>query len=209
MVSAAFVVTCVLVIVSPGPSLAVILDQTLRAGRWAGVATVAGNTSGLVLWAGASALGLTALVRTSEVAFLVLKIAGAVYLCRLGWQAVRRSFREVERPVARAGERPRGLGASYRAGLVANVSNPKAAVLYLALFPQFLPPDGGTLGDTAVLAGVQMAISASYYLLVVVAVDTVRRFLAKAPVRRAVERLTGFVLVGLGVRMLTLSRAAV
>jgi len=123
--------------------------------------------------------------------------------------ALRRSFRAVDVPAAPTGERPRGVAASYRAGVVANVSNPKAAVLYLALFPQFLPPDGGSLADTAVLAGVQMSISASYYLLVVVAIDTVRRFLAKAAVRRLLDRLTGFVLVGLGVRMLTLSRAAV
>ncbi|HWO67083.1 MAG TPA: LysE family transporter [Umezawaea sp.] len=123
--------------------------------------------------------------------------------------ALRRSFRAVDVPAAPTGERPRGVAASYRAGVVANVSNPKAAVLYLALFPQFLPPDGGSLADTAVLAGVQMSISASYYLLVVVAIDTVRRFLAKAAVRRLLDRLTGFVLVGLGVRMVTLSRAAV
>jgi threonine/homoserine/homoserine lactone efflux protein len=208
-VTTAFVLTCVLVIVSPGPSLAVVVDQTLRAGRWAGVATVAGNTTGLVFWASASVLGLTALVRTSEIAFLALKIAGAVYLCWLGFAALRRSLRRQEEQVAVDPPRPKGLVASYRAGLIANVSNPKAAVLYLALFPQFLPSDGGTLGDTAALAGVQMGISASYYLLVVLAIDTVRRFLAKPLVRRALDQFTGLALVGLGVRMVTLSRAAV
>jgi threonine/homoserine/homoserine lactone efflux protein len=208
-VSTAFVLTCVLVIVSPGPSLAVVIDQTLRAGRGAGIATVAGNTSGLVFWASASVLGLTALVRTSEIAFLVLKVAGAVYLCWLGARALRRSFRRQEAPAATAQARPQNLEASYRAGFIANISNPKAAVLYLALFPQFLPSDGGTFADTATLAGVQMSISASYYLLVVLAIDTVRRFLAKPAVRRTVDQLTGFALVGLGVRMLTLSRAAV
>lgn len=207
--STAFVLTCVLVIVSPGPSLAVVIDQTLRAGRWAGVATVAGNTTGLVFWASASVLGLTALVRTSEVAFLVLKIAGAVYLCWLGGQALRRSLRRQEAPADVVRPRPSGLVASYRAGLIANVSNPKAAVLYLALFPQFLPTDGGTFADTALLAGVQMSISASYYLLVVVAIETVRRFLGKPVVRRTLDQLTGFALVGLGIRMVTLSRAAV
>lgn len=207
--STAFVITCVLVIVSPGPSLAVVVDQTLRAGRWAGVATVAGNTTGLVFWASASVLGLTALVRTSEIAFVALKIAGAAYLCWLGIAALRRSLRHQEAPTAVDRPRPSGLVASYRAGLIANVSNPKAAVLYLALFPQFLPSDGGTLADTAALAGVQMTISASYYLLVVAAIDTVRRFLGKPVVRRTIDQVTGFALVGLGVRMATLSRATV
>jgi threonine/homoserine/homoserine lactone efflux protein len=208
-VSTAFVITCVLVVVAPGPSLAVIIDQTLRAGRPAGLATVAGNTTGLVFWAAASVLGLNVLVRTSEVAFLVLKIAGAVYLCWLGVQSLRRARKRHAASEPSSTSRPRGLLASYRSGLLTNVSNPKAAALYLALFPQFLPADGGTLADTASLAAVQMSISATYYVSVVLAIEVVRRFLARVTVRKALDRLTGLVLVGLGIRMLTLSRAAV
>ncbi|GAA3859355.1 LysE family translocator [Saccharothrix violaceirubra] len=200
MISAAFVLTCLAVSLSPGQTLAVVIDQSLRAGRSAGLAAVAGNTVGLVFWAAASTLGLTVLVRTSQVAFLVLKVVGAVYLCWLGVQAFRRAGR-----VKPAAERK----GSFRAGVVANVTNPKAAALYLALFPQFLPADGGTFADTATLAVVQMAISFSYYSLVVLAVHTVRRFLDRPAVRRALDRLTGFALVVLGVRMLTLTRSAV
>ncbi|GDY30830.1 LysE family translocator [Gandjariella thermophila] len=229
VVSPAFVATCVLVVMSPGPSLAVIIDQTLRAGRPAGLVAVTGNTSGLVFWAFASVLGLTALVRTSELAFLALKIAGAGYLCWLGVQSLRRSRRhgtERARPHAadqtrrhgtaqvwareREPERgPRRILGAYRAGLLTNLSNPKAAVLYLALFPQFLPAHGGTVGQTAALAVVQMAISATWYTLVVLAVGVVRRLLARPAVRARLDQVTGLVLVGLGIRLATLTRAAV
>ena len=209
-----FVVTCVLVALTPGPSLAVLIDQLLRAGRPAGLVTVAGNTTGLVFWAGASVLGLTALVRASEVAFLVLKVLGAVYLVWLGVQSLRRSRRhraaaaEPSAEPARPG-RSGGLLAAYRAGVLTNLSNPKAAALYLALFPQFLPAGAAPLAATATLAAVQMTISASWYVLVTLVIGRVRRLLANPVVRARMDQLTGLVLVGLGVRLATLARSAV
>ncbi|MCO1579630.1 LysE family translocator [Crossiella sp. SN42] len=206
-----FVLTCLAVVIAPGPSLAVIVNQALRAGRTTGLATIAGNTSGLVFWAAASALGLTALVRTSEVAFVVLKVAGAAYLCFLGVQTLLRSRRHLRAAQAdlAAGDRPKGLWSAYRAGLLANLANPKAAALYLALLPQFLPSEGSVLTGTAVLAVVQMAISAGWYGLVVLAVSTVRRVLSKPVVRARLDQVSGLVLVGMGVRMATLTRATV
>jgi threonine/homoserine/homoserine lactone efflux protein len=202
-ISPAFVLTCVLIVVAPGPSFAVIVNQSIRHGRRAGLLVVAGNTTALTFWATASALGLTALIRTSVIAFTVLKIAGAAYLCLLGVQALLRSRRPVPEdagpPVARTG------WAAYRAGLLTNLTNPKAAVLYLALFPQFLPPGGG-LRDVFGLALVQMCISASWYLLVVLAVAGVRRLLSRSIVRRWLDRATSVVLIGLGVRLLALAR---
>lgn len=206
MISWAFLLTCVLMVLSPGPSLAVMLNQSVRSGRGAGLATVAGNTTGLVFWATASAFGLTALVRTSEVAFVVLKAAGAVYLCWLGVQSLRRSRTQTEVPVDEAVP-PRGLVAAFRAGLLTNLTNPKAAVLYLALLPQFLLPGGNTLTNTAVLAAVQMSISACWYTLVVLAVGVARRVLARPIVRKRIDQIGGVVLVALGIRMVTLTRA--
>ncbi|MCU1682542.1 MAG: lysine transporter LysE [Amycolatopsis sp.] len=203
-----FLVTCVVMVLTPGPSLAVMINQSLRSGRAAGLATVAGNTSGLVFWATASAFGLTALIRTSEVAFVVLKVAGALYLLWLGVQALRRSRVKTDKPVVDAAV-TKGLAASYRAGLVANLTNPKAAVLYLALMPQFLVPGDNTLLNTAVLVGVQMSISAAWYAVVVLAVGLVRQALARPVVRRRMDRISGLVLVGLGIRMATLTSVAV
>ncbi|MDT7565264.1 MAG: hypothetical protein QOG76_3888 [Pseudonocardiales bacterium] len=208
MVSVAFVVTCVLIVVAPGPSFAVMVNQSLRNGRLGGLAAVLGNASGLVFWASASVFGLTALIRTSEFAFLALKVVGAAYLCWLGLRTLVRSrATAADDPVVM---RTGGGGrlTAFRTGMVTNLANPKAAVLYLALLPQFLPAGGGTLADTAVLAAVQMAISVSWYTLVVLAVGLVRRTLARPSVKARVEQISGLVLVGLGLRMITLSRAA-
>lgn len=206
-VSPAFLLTCVLIVLAPGPSFAVIVNRSIRHGRPAGLAVVAGNTTALTFWAAASALGLTALIRTSEIAFTVLKIGGAAYLVFLGVQSLLRSRRRSDE-AATADEpdaAPPRLFAAYRAGLFTNLTNPKAAVLYLALFPQFLPAGAG-FGAVATLAGVQMCISAGWYTLVVLAVAGVRRLLARAVVRRWLDRATSVVLIGLGVRMVVLTR---
>jgi threonine/homoserine/homoserine lactone efflux protein len=206
-VSPAFVLTCVLMVVAPGPSFAVIVNRSIRHGRRAGLLVVAGNTTALTFWATASSLGLTALIRTSVVAFTVLKIAGAAYLCLLGVQALLRSRRQAGAAgdAEPAASQERTGWAAYRAGLLTNLTNPKAAVLYLALFPQFLPPGGG-LGDVFGLAAVQMSISASWYTVVVFAVAGVRALLARSVVRRWLDRATSVVLIGLGVRLLALAR---
>lgn len=199
----AFVVTCLLIIMVPGPSFTVIMNQSLRHGRRAGLLVMAGNTSGLTMWAAASVFGLTVLIRTSEIAFLELKIAGAAYLCYLGARTLLRSRTEDAPPDAPAP--PRAGLAAFRAGLLTNVTNPKAAVLYLALFPQFLPSGGGT-GDVIELAVVQMVISAAWYTVLVFAVSGVRRLLSRSVVRTWLDRVTGVVLIGLGLRVVTLAR---
>jgi threonine/homoserine/homoserine lactone efflux protein len=104
VVSVAFVVTCVLIVVAPGPSFAVMVNQSLRNGRLGGLAAVLGNASGLVFWASASVFGLTALIRTSEFAFVALKVVGAAYLCWLGLRTLVRS-----RATDPAGQLPDGL----------------------------------------------------------------------------------------------------
>ncbi len=205
-VSVAFVVTCALIVMAPGPSFAVIVNHTIRDGERAGLRVVAGNTTALTCWATASALGLTALIRTSQIAFAVLRIAGAAYLCFLGVQTLLRSRRHAAEQEVRS--RGHTGWAAYRAGLLTNLTNPKAAVLYLALFPQFLPAGGG-LADVFALAAVQMCVSATWYCVVVFAVAGVRGLLARSVVRTWLDRATSIVLIGLGVRLVTLARPLV
>lgn len=202
-VSVPFVLTCLLIVVAPGPSFAVIVNQSIRHGRRAGMLVVAGNTTALAFWATASAFGLTVLIRTSIVAFTVLKIIGAAYLCFLGVRTLLRSRRR-DTPVDEPAP-PRTGFAAYRAGLLTNLTNPKAAALYLALFPQFLPAGGG-FTDVFGLAVVQMTISASWYTIVVLAVAGVRRLLARSVVRTWLDRVTSIVLIGLGLRLVALAR---
>jgi threonine/homoserine/homoserine lactone efflux protein len=205
-----YLATCLAVVASPGPTFAVVLRQTLRQGRPAALVTVLGNTTGLVFWAAASVFGVAALVRASEVAFVALKVAGAGYLCWLGVQSLRRSRRRDGPGPLDAPDRDRsGLAAAFRAGLLTNVTNPKSAALYLALLPQFLPAHGNVLAGTAVLAGAQMLLSTCWFALLVLLIAAVRRLLTRPAVWSRLEQLSGGVLLALGVRLATLSRAAV
>src|SRR3954470_13808446 len=126
----AFVPIAALLTVVPGAATAMVLRSSMRGGWRAGVATIAGNEIGVVAWALLSVLGISALVAASEVAFVVLKVAGAIVLVWLGIQSLRGSAGAVARPV----QRP------LRDGVVTSLANPKLAVFFVALFPQFVDP---------------------------------------------------------------------
>jgi threonine/homoserine/homoserine lactone efflux protein len=202
MITTAFVVTCALIVVVPGPALAVLMSQSLRSGTAAGLSCVAGNTTGLVVWACGAAFGLTALLTASTVGFVVLKVIGAVYLAWLGVHALtRRRSGSPDRPVLK---RPSRVTA-YRSGLLTSITNPKPAALYMALLPQFMP-SGATVGDVFELASVHIVLSATWYILVVVGVVRARRLLEHPVAQRWLDRLTGSVFLGLAVRLAVAAR---
>src|SRR3954470_9901573 len=126
----AFLPIALLVTVTPGAATANVIRSAIRGGWRAGVLTIAGNSVGVLIWGLLSVLGISALVAASEVAFVVLKITGAVVLIWLGIQSLRGSAGAVARPV----QRP------LRDGVVTSLANPKLAVFFVALFPQFVDP---------------------------------------------------------------------
>jgi threonine/homoserine/homoserine lactone efflux protein len=210
-VTLAFVGTSLLMLMTPGPSLAMLSEQSLRHGRAAGMAAVIGNITGSLMWIGAAILGLAAVLRTSETAFTVLKITGAVYLCWMGIRSLinSKSIR-AEQPTTQSVQQEsdkRTLAAAYRVGLLTNATNPKVAVVYLVLFPQFLPTGGNHLLNFMVLAVVELAITIGWYSIVVLAVDRVRRALSKPVVKARLVQASGLVFLALGLQMVTLTRA--
>jgi threonine/homoserine/homoserine lactone efflux protein len=200
-----YIVTCAVLVIAPGPTFSVLVDQSLRHGRGTGLLTVAGNTTGLAVWAGASAVGLTGLISASRPAFIVLKTTGACYLCYLGVESLLNTRRGTPRT---PGDPARRRGSGFRAGLITNLTNPKAAVLYLTLIPRFLPTHAHPAPALIVLTVVQMAISVTWYSLVVLFVQLARHLLSRDRVRAWVQRISGLVLIGLGLRMVALGRAA-
>lgn len=191
----AFFGVSAIVIATPGPDTALTIRNTLMGGRRAGIFTALGVSSGQAVWTLATAAGIAALLAASEPAFLALKIAGAAYLLWLGLQAI----------VAAIGGRARRLAvqaprrSAYRQGLLSNLGNPKMA----AFFPSLLPQFGGSfwlllaLGLTfCVLTLVWLT---AYAAVVARAGDVLRR----PAIRRAVEAVTGAVLVALGLRLAT------
>jgi threonine/homoserine/homoserine lactone efflux protein len=202
----AFVGAAVIVAMVPGPSTVMILRQAVRSGRRAGIATIVGNETGVLLWGLAAAFGLSALLLASRVAYDGLRIAGAVILIYFGvkslWQ-VRRGG-----PHETADDTPpsRSLGHSYRMGLMTVFANPKAGVFALSFLPQFVP-DGAPVPAALVLFSVLWAlIDLIWYVGIVCLVGAAKRIFERPAVRRRLEQASGIVLVGLGIRLAAESR---
>ena len=136
----AFVGIAALVIVAPGPDTAVVTKNALIHGRRAALGTSLGVNTGLLIWTVAAALGVAAVVRESAVAFTVLKLVGAVYLVWLGLQALRAARRHAAPEALHATRQSRRVGAllGFRQGLLSNLANPKIAVFFTGLLPQFV-----------------------------------------------------------------------
>lgn len=204
----AFVGISVVVIVTPGPDTAVTIRSTLLGGRACGIATALGVAVGQALWALATSVGVVALLVASEPLFLAVKYAGAGYLVLLGAQALwsvgrpGAGRRNIDRPVGRR-LTPR---AAFRQGMVSDLGNPKMAVFFASLLPQFVPT--GT-GPFLALLALGLAFSlmtfawlAAYAAVVAKAGDMLRR----PAIRRVVEGITGGILVALGLRIAVESR---
>ncbi|MFF3349135.1 LysE family translocator [Streptomyces sp. NPDC002779] len=197
----AFLGACTLVAASPGPSTVLIIRQSLHSRR-SGFLTVLGNETGVFVWGVVAAFGLTALLTASEVAYDVMRVVGAVVLVGFGVQTLRAARRTRDEPASEAGEAGGRSGwASYRAGLLLNLANPKAAVFALSFLPQFVPDGAPHLPAMVGLAALWAVYEIGYYGLYVWFVGRLRSLLSRAGVRRRLEQVSGGVLLLLGARM--------
>lgn len=185
----AFLAVAGVVVVTPGVDMALVTRNALRHGRRAALATAAGVNVGIALWTLAAALGLAAVVAASAAVFAVLKLAGAAYLVYLGSKAILR--RGAVEPV-----RPSATG-PLRQGLVSNVLNPKIAVFFTSLLPQF----GSSLGQLLLLGALFNLLGVVWLTVFALAAARGRSVLAQPRVRAALDWISGIVLVGLGVRL--------
>jgi threonine/homoserine/homoserine lactone efflux protein len=191
----AFLLIAAVVIVSPGPDFALTVRNTVTRGRRAGLQTSAGVVSGQLVWACAAAAGVAALLVASRPAFLALRVVGAAYLVYLGVQSLIAAWRG----------RPAHIGTSrggspYAQGLLSNVSNPKMAIFFTSLLPQFGEAFAVLLGHALLFSTMTLA-----WLALVVRVGNALRVPA---VRRTVDAVTGVVLVAFGSRLAVGSRRA-
>jgi threonine/homoserine/homoserine lactone efflux protein len=197
----AFLGACTLVAASPGPSTVLIIRQSLHSRRF-GFLTVLGNETGVFVWGVVAAFGLTALLTASEVAYDVMRVVGAVVLVGFGVQTLRAARRTRDEPASEAGEGGGRSGwASYRAGLLLNLANPKAAVFALSFLPQFVPDGAPHLPAMVGLAALWAVYEIGYYGLYVWFVGRLKSLVSRAGVRRRLEQVSGGVLLLLGVRM--------
>jgi threonine/homoserine/homoserine lactone efflux protein len=202
----AFTGVAVLVIVTPGPDTAMTIRGTLLGGRRAGILTASGVVTGQACWTLAASAGVTALLVASEPAFLVLKFAGAAYLVYLGLQALWSAIRGRDlHGVAEAGGASRLPGrTAYRQGLISDLGNPKMAAFFTSLLPQFGATDAGPSFWLMLGLGLVFCLMTWLWLvLYATAIQRLRDALQASRVRRAIEAVTGTVLVALGLRLAT------
>jgi RhtB (resistance to homoserine/threonine) family protein len=184
---------------SPGPDFVIVTRNAALSGRRAGMACALGIAAGVFVWSVVTALGIAGLLAASAVAFTVVKLAGAAYLVFLGVRALLAARRSGVAPAAGAASRT-APAVAFRHGLLTNLLNPKVAVFFIALLPQFLPASPTVL-DTVVLGAVAAATSLVWFVVVATAVGAMRTVFIREKVRRVVDTVMGGLLIGLGVRI--------
>jgi threonine/homoserine/homoserine lactone efflux protein len=195
----AFLGVSLLVIVTPGQDTALTIRNTLVGGRRSGVLTSVGVSTGQACWTLAASVGVVALLQASEAAFLVLRIVGAAYLVFLGAQALAGAFTGSPEQglVVRGSGRRLTPSVAFRQGLVSNLGNPKMAVFFTSLLPQFASSFAGLAAFGLLFCTLTLLWLSAYAALVARARDLLRR----SRVRRWIEGLTGAVLIALGLRL--------
>ena len=190
----AFAPVAALLTITPGAGTAMVVRSAVRGGRRRALVTTIGNSIGVLAWAGFAAVGVAAVVATSAEAFTAVKLVGAVVLVILGLQSLR-GRRAADTVAAPAG------GAPLRDGVVTSLANPKLAVFFAALFPQFVPDGASVLFSALLMAAMIVAFDLVWYSMLAYLVARARRAFVEGPWLARAERLTGAVLVGLGVRL--------
>lgn len=190
--------------VLPGPDMALALRNAARGGSTAAWYTGLGCCSGLAVWAAATVGGLAALLATWGGVLDVLRVAGAAYLALMGLRALRAATGHERQDTVR-GDRVRlpaiSRRSAYRQGLTSNLLNPKIALLFVSLLPQFVAPGEARAATTAALAVAFVLVGLVWWTLFGLAVGFVGRAMDRRPIRRGVEALAGTALLGLAARV--------
>jgi threonine/homoserine/homoserine lactone efflux protein len=195
----AFTVVGAAITVSPGPDSLLVLRTAVIAGPRKAFAAAAGVCTGLLAWALSAAFGISAVLAESALLYDFLKWAGAAYLCRLGVRLVLRSKHQSISTIPDSVDVRRDQ--SFSIGLLTNISNPKVGVFYVSLLPQFVP-DGVSAGlFMAGLATIHIAEGALWFAVLILATRPLSRWLARPNILRILDRLTGVILIGLGVHL--------
>lgn len=190
---------------TPGPNMLYLVSRSICQGRTAGLISLGGVALGFVFYMFSAALGITALLLAVPFAYDALRFGGALYMLWLAWQAVKPGGRSPFQVRDLPADSPRKL---FAMGFVTNMLNPKIAVLYLSLLPQFInPQQGHVLEQSLVLGSVQIAFSLAVNSFVAIMAGSIAAFLARRPGWILIQRwLMGTVLAGLAVRMATEAR---
>jgi threonine/homoserine/homoserine lactone efflux protein len=201
----AFALIALGMVLTPGPNMIYLVSRSISQGRVAGLISLGGVALGFVVYMLCAAFGITAIVIAIPYAYDALRFGGALYLLYLAWQAVRPNGSSPFAVKALPKDGPRKL---FLMGFLTNLLNPKIAVLYLSLLPQFIDPaKGSVLLQSVVLGATQIAISVTVNTIIAVTAGSIAVFLSGRPTFLIIQRwLMGTVLAGLAIKMATEAR---
>ena len=196
----AFAAAAGLLTITPGVDTAMVLRAAASGGPRAGAGAAVGIALGLLVWGAGAAFGLTALLAASAVAFTAVKWIGAGYLVFLGIRLLMKPRKAAETPLAPASQDARGAD-YFRKGLLTNILNPKVGVFYVTFLPQFIPYGADVAVFSLILAAVHVLLTLAWFALLIALTAPLGRALARPRVARALDRLTGCVFLGFGVKL--------
>ena len=196
----AFVAVSAVVICTPGQDTALTIRNTLAGGRRTGVATAGGVALGQTVWTVAASAGVVALLTASEPMFRTVKLIGAAYLVCLGAQSLRAAVTKRAHQYEVRGNTPLSATRALRQGVLSNLGNPKMAVFFASLLPQFAPEGDATFDALLALGLLFCSLTLAWLCCYAVAVARIGRLLT-GTARRVLDVVTGVVLVALGVRL--------
>ena len=206
-----FALAATLLILAPGPDSMLVMRNSLRGGRPMGLSTTAGILTGLLSWALAATLGLSSLLAASRIGYDVLRFAGAAYLIWLGVTSLwprhpRPSAEALSSDPAVAAIPALGLRRAYLNGVISNLFNPKVGAFFIAFLPGFIPPRA-SVREFSLLFGIWFALETGIWLATLVwMVNRGVVWISRSKIQRRLEKLTGLVLIGFGIRLATETR---
>src|SRR5882762_3046772 len=198
----AFALVAAVVTVIPGADMALVARSVLSRGRRAGCVSSVGICTGLWVHAVASALGLSTILMTSATLFSLVKLAGALYLVALGLLSLRRALvSDAGQPAFSGSATARDTRRAFVQGLLSNLLNPKVALFYLTLLPQFVRPGDPVLARSLLLAGIHVVIGLAWLFIYTYCLGRLDALMRRPRVRTVLEGVTGALLVGIGARV--------
>ena len=197
-----FAVVAGLITIVPGLDTAMVLRSTISHGRRHGFATAIGVSTGALIWGAGAAVGVSALLVASTVAYTCVRVAGAAYMIWLGLRLLARaSHGAKEAPEFDSRPTGQSIVGSWRRGLITNLLNPKIGAFYIAVLPQFIPPHVSHLAFGLLLALVHDLEASVWFTTIILGVHAVRSLLRRRDTQRAVDGATGLALLGFGIKL--------
>jgi threonine/homoserine/homoserine lactone efflux protein len=198
-----FAILAALITIIPGLDTAMVLRAAIAHGRKQAFATALGINTGALIWGAGAAVGVSALLAASTVAYMSLRTAGAIYMIWLGARLLRDGLRrnEVASAVMHRHATPSGTLRSWLTGLMTNLLNPKIGAFYVAVIPQFIPAHASPLAVGLLLAFVHDLEGIAWFTAIILGSHSIRTILNRPSARRAADGITGATLIGFGLKL--------